>query len=79
LEKPKLEVLNAQVDLNTDQVALLRQKNCMLTKILLNQLMARDVATDFKVINELEVDALLLLPELKLWPRNKIPIRSTDY
>jgi outer membrane protein TolC len=27
----KLEVLNAQVDLNTDQVALLRQKNCMLT------------------------------------------------
>jgi hypothetical protein len=40
--------------------------------------MARDVATDFKVINILEVDALLLLPELKLWPR-KIPIRSTDY
>jgi hypothetical protein len=31
LEKPKLEVLNAQVDLNTDQVALLRQKNCTLT------------------------------------------------
>jgi outer membrane protein TolC len=32
LEKPlNLEVLNAQVDLNTDQVALLRQKNCMLT------------------------------------------------
>jgi hypothetical protein len=27
--------------------------------------MARDVATDFKVINILEVDALLLLPELK--------------
>jgi outer membrane protein TolC len=27
----KLEVLNAQVDLNTDQVALLRQKNCILT------------------------------------------------
>jgi hypothetical protein len=55
--------LNAQVDLNTDQVALLRQKRYANSKILLNQLMARDVATDFKVINEL--DALLLLPELK--------------
>ena len=62
----KLEVLNAQVDLNTDQVALLRQKELYAnSKILLNQLMARDVATDFKVIDELEVDALLLLPELK--------------
>ncbi|TDE42044.1 TolC family protein [Flavobacterium rhamnosiphilum] len=61
----KLEVLNAQVDLNTDQVALLRQKELYAnSKILLNQLLARDVTTDFKVIDELEVDALLLLPEL---------------
>jgi outer membrane protein len=61
----KLEVLNAQVDLNTDQVALLRQKELYAnSKILLNQLLARDVATDFKVIDQLEVDGLLLLPEL---------------
>jgi outer membrane protein TolC len=62
----KLEVLNAQVDLNTDQVALLRQKELYAnSKILLNQLLARDVATDFKVIDVLKVDSLLLLPELK--------------
>ena len=70
----KLEVLNAQVDLNTDQVALLRQKELYAnSKILLNQLMARDVATDFKVINELEVDALLLLPELKALAKKQNP------
>ena len=70
----KLEVLNAQVDLNTDQVALLRQKELYAnSKILLNQLMARDVATDFKVINELEVDALLLLPELKALAEKQNP------
>ena len=70
----KLEVLNAQVDLNTDQVALLRQKELYAnSKILLNQLMARDVATDFKVINELEVDALLLLPELKALAQKQNP------
>lgn len=62
----KLEVLNAQVDLNTDQVALLRQKELYANgKILLNQLLARDVITDFKVIDELRVDSLLILSELK--------------
>lgn len=61
----KLEVLNAQVDLNTDQVALLRQKELYVnSKILLNQLLARDVTTDFKVIDKLEVDTLLVLKEL---------------
>nr|WP_309758180.1 TolC family protein [Flavobacterium sp.] len=70
----KLEVLNAQVDLNTDQVALLRQKELYAnSKILLNQLMARDVATDFKVINTLQVDALLLLPELKALAEKQNP------
>ena len=70
----KLEVLNAQVDLNTDQVALLRQKELYAnSKILLNQLLARDVTTDFKVINELEVDALLLLPELRALAEKQNP------
>ncbi len=61
----KLEVLNAQVDLNTDTTAFLRQKELYTnTKTLLNQLLARDLATDFKVINTVSVDDQLLLPEL---------------
>ncbi|MFV8343296.1 TolC family protein [Flavobacterium sp. XS2P39] len=61
----KLEVLNAQVDLNTDQVAVLRQKELYAnSKILLNQILARDLATDFKVIDAVAVDKQLLLPEL---------------
>ena len=70
----KLEVLNAQVDLNTDQVALLRQKELYAnSKILLNQLMAREVTTNFKVIDVLEVDSLLLLPELKALAEKQNP------
>lgn len=70
----KLEVLNAQVDLNTDQVALLRQKELYAnSKILLNQLLARDVTTNFKVIDELEVDALLLLRELTVLAEKQNP------
>jgi len=61
----KLEVLNAQVDLNTDTTTLLRQKELFAnTKILLNQILARDAKTDFKVIDEITVDDKLLLPEL---------------
>jgi outer membrane protein len=61
----KLEVLNAQVDLNTDKVALLRQKELYAnTKIILNQILARDVKTEFKVMNNIRVDDQLLFPEL---------------
>ena len=46
----KLEVLNAQVDLNTDQVAFLKQKELYTnTKIMMNQILARDTKIDFKV------------------------------
>ncbi|MFE3869184.1 TolC family protein [Flavobacterium sp. LS2P90] len=70
----KLEVLNAQVDLNTDQVALLRQKELYAnSKILLNQLLARDVATDFKVLDQLKVNTLLLLPELRALAEKQNP------
>lgn len=70
----KLEVLNAQVDLNTDQVALLRQKELYANgKILLNQLLARDVSTDFRVIDELEVDSVLLLSELRTLAEKQNP------
>lgn len=61
----KLEVLNAQVDLNTDKVTLLRQKELYAnTKILLNQILARDAKIDFKVIDAITIDNKLLLPEL---------------
>jgi outer membrane protein len=61
----KLEVLNAQVDLNTDKVALLRQNELYAnTKILLNQILARDTTTDFSVISELSLNEQLILSEL---------------
>lgn len=61
----KLEVLNAQVDLNTDQVALLRQKETYQnTKIVLNQILARDANTPFTVVDAVTVDAQLNYDEL---------------
>ncbi len=61
----KLEVLNAQVDLNTDTTTYLKQKETYNnTKTLLNQMLARDVKTDFKVVNEITVDDKLILQDL---------------
>lgn len=61
----KLEVLNAQVDLNTDTTALLRQKELYAnTKIFLNEILGRDVKTEFVVADEIAIDGTLLLPEL---------------
>jgi outer membrane protein TolC len=61
----KLEVLNAQVDLNSDQVALLRQKESYANaKILLNQHLARDPKIDFKVTDLVTVDNSLVLADL---------------
>ena len=70
----KLEVLNAQVDLNTDQVALLRQKELYAnTKILMNQIIARDTKTDFKVMDAIQVDASLQLTELRALAEKQNP------
>lgn len=61
----KLEVLNAQVDLNTDTTTYLKQKELYSnTKTLLNQMLARDVKTDFKVISDISVDDKLILQDL---------------
>lgn len=61
----KLEVLNAQVDLNTDKVVLLRQKESYANqKIILNQILARNSTVDFKVVDQVKVDAKLVLAEL---------------
>lgn len=62
----KLEVLNAQVDLNTDSSTLLKQKELYeTTKIRLNELLARDLTTNFQVVEEVVVDDKLQLAELK--------------
>lgn len=61
----KLEVLNAQVDLNTDQTNYLRQKEAYEnTKTYLNELLARDLATQFKVMEEAVIDEKLKLVDL---------------
>ncbi|MES2811922.1 MAG: TolC family protein [Bacteroidota bacterium] len=62
----KLEVLNAQVDLNTDTSVLLKQKELFgITKIRLNELLARDLAVNFQVIEDVTVDDKLQLSELQ--------------
>ena len=61
----KLEVLNAQVDLNTDKTAQLKlQESYTNTKILLNQILARDTKLDFKVDVSIPVNDQLKLNDL---------------
>jgi len=70
----KLEVLNAKVDLNTDETALLRQKETYAnTKIALNQTLARDTTTDFFVADTIIVDSKLQLPELSALAQKQNP------
>lgn len=62
----KLEVLAASVDLNTDTTNLLRQIDVYRgTKIRLNELLARDVSTDFTVSDTIIIQNRLLLNDLK--------------
>lgn len=62
----KLEVLNAQVDLNSDLSLQLRQKEIIkISKIRLNELLVRDIQTDFKVANEVTFEQNLDFNELK--------------
>lgn len=69
----KLEVLNAEVDLNTDTTNLLRQKELYAnTKANLNALLAREITTDFTVAEEVTVDKNLLFTEL----RDKVALQN---
>lgn len=62
----KLEVLNAQVDLNSDLSLQLRQKELIkISKIRMNELLIRDIQTDFKVANEVTFEQNLDFNELK--------------
>ena len=61
----KLDVLNAQVDLNTDLGNLLTQKQSYANaKTLLNQVLARELKDDFIVTEIITVDSSLILDEL---------------
>jgi outer membrane protein len=62
----KLEVLNAQVDLNTDVSSRLKQLELYQnSKIRLNEILARDIKSEFKVEDEITIDASLKYDELK--------------
>lgn len=61
----KLEVLNAQVDLNTDQTNYLRQKEQYEnTKTFLNELLARELDARFRVVDTVLIDGRLRLADL---------------
>lgn len=62
----KLEVLAASVDLNTDTTNLLRQIDLYRnTQIKLNELLARDINTDFTVSDTIIIGTSLMLAELQ--------------
>jgi outer membrane protein TolC len=62
----KLEVLAASVDLNTDTTNLLRQLDLYRsTKIKLNELLAREISTDFSVSDSIIIGNNLLFADLQ--------------
>jgi outer membrane protein len=70
----KLEVLNAQVDLNSDLSLQLRQRELIkISKIRLNELLIRDVQTDFKVAKEISLEQNLDFNELKATAEKQNP------
>ncbi|MFM2228817.1 MAG: hypothetical protein RL607_75 [Bacteroidota bacterium] len=70
----KLEVLNAQVDLNADESLMIQQKEQFkASQIQLNTLLARDVALEFSVLDALQVDEQLVLENLKSLAKEQNP------
>lgn len=70
----KLEVLNAQVDLNSDVSLQLRQKELYrIAKLKMNELLVRDVQTEFKVIEEISLDQNIEFAELKATAEKQNP------
>lgn len=61
----RLEVLNAQVDFNTDTTNLLRQQALYInTQTLLNELLVRDINLRFRVVDSIQIDDKLTLVQL---------------
>lgn len=70
----KLEVLNAQVDLNTDRTLFLRQEELYAsTKIRLNEILARDTKIDFKVEDDMLLHDSLVLADLEMLATQQNP------
>lgn len=70
----KLELLNAQVDQNTDQTQFLRQQESFQnSKIRLNEIIGRDVKTDFSVKDFIAIDRSLELDALDEEVRSQNP------
>lgn len=70
----KLEVLNAQVDLNSDLSLLLRQKEqVQITKYKMNELLIRDLKTDFTVTKAIVLDQTLDFTTLKTTAEQQNP------
>lgn len=70
----KLEVLNAKVDLNSDLSLQLKQKEFYrIAKIRMNELLIRDLKTDFQVVNEIVLDQNLDFNTLKLAAESQNP------
>lgn len=62
----KLELLAAQVDLNTDTTQLLRQQDLIRArKVLLNEILARPLETPFEVYDTIIIDKKLSYQQLK--------------
>jgi outer membrane protein TolC len=71
----KVEVLKAQVDLNTDKSAYMKQLNSLQNaKINLNQLLARSLIVDFEVAENILINKDLKLAELQ----NKAKLQNTN-
>lgn len=71
----KLEVLNAEVDINTDRTMLLRQRELFQnTKIRLNEILARDITEDFVVEEDVPVEEGLRLSELLTLAEKQNPL-----
>jgi outer membrane protein len=70
----KLDVLNAQVNLNTDTANYLNQLQLFRSaKVQLNQLLVRDLQTDFSVADTIQVDEKLVLGDILGKAQNENP------
>lgn len=76
----KLEVLNATVDLNTDTTNLLRLRDLVRArKITLNELLARDVNTDFIIRDSIVTDPSLKFDQLLNLSSQQNPVIQTAF
>ncbi|WP_322550172.1 TolC family protein [Flavobacterium psychraquaticum] len=75
----KLEVLNAQVDLNSDLSLLLKQKEVYrITKIRMNELLIRELQTDFSVNEEIAFDHNLDFATLTATAQKQNPLLQSQ-